>query len=225
MENIMLLRSLVFLLGITVSLTSSAKMLIYNYTAISSNPDNVGYTLNGTIGYNNEVADSHPSPYVGIYESAGYWTGTITGDGPLDGHGFNFSVATFSISNQDYHISPEECHLCGPWTDLIIYADPTRDFDKSMFYAAFVFSDYFNEQDDSIPILSMDLFEFVTYFPPFFTIHNTDLGLNVPSTHNFDVTSITLVPVPPAIWLFSSAFFGIIMWSRKKRSTDSFKYF
>jgi hypothetical protein len=196
----MLTRIFIFLICVTASTTSSAAILYYDYTGTShSDPD---VTVAGTFGYDNLAGDNSSSdPNIGEYTGAGFWTGTIS-NGPANGSTFNFTNLDIEIINNDQDFEEDSFSMSlssAPQTYIFL-----TDDDQTAF------------SGDNLPaLLTLDEFEFF------------EMSLYVVADANihqlfFDIDSIsapTVVPLPPAIWLFGSALLGLVGWSRGKKTT------
>ena len=195
----MLSRAFLFLFCTIVSTASSAAIVSYNYTGVLLGET---ATVTGTFGYDNGVADALPGePGEGLYTAAGFWTGSVNG-GPQDGATFNFRDLNINVFNDDVDFGDG---LSGflPTSGSTSFFD-LEDEDGTVF------------SDDSLPMLltlaDFEVFEFSL---------GQELGISdLQYTYEFDsISAPTVVPVPPAIWLFGSALMGFVAWSRKKNTT------
>jgi len=192
----MLTRIFLFLIGVAASTASSAAILSYDYTASN---DAKGITLAGTFGYDNSAGDDSSSdPNLGEYTAAGFWTGVVS-NGPHDGY-------TFNLSNLDIEV----------YNDDLDFADYFTMFSSSspQTYIDLIDEDQTVFSDDSLPaLLTLDDFEIFEMS----IVGDADSGILL----YFDIDTIsapTIVPLPPAIWLFGSALLGLVGWSRGKKT-------
>jgi hypothetical protein len=200
MENYgMIFRNLLFAAGMLASAASSAAT--FNYTAINIDDDSV---LSGTFGWNPVGAvDTNPSADRGEYAGAGFWTGTITcGTCTLNGTNFAFDPMKVEIY--------DNLNIAGNTSDEL-YMTTSDYLDGSYIDIMDLFGDWFS--GDALPtsLPEMGSFQFARMF----------LGSEIVDPGNYlqyDLTEVSAVPVPPAIWLFGSALAGFVGWSRRRQN-------
>jgi hypothetical protein len=196
----MVSRSFLFMMSLAVSSTTSAAIVSYDYTGILIGEE---ATVSGSFGYDNSVADSLPDDDGdGLYVGAGFWSGTVVG-GPQDGATFNFTDLSISVMNDNDDFGDSFGGFF-PTTGSTSFFD-LEDSSASAF------------SSDSLPTaLSLDNFDFFEF----------TLGAEIGETgfqYSYEFESIsepTVVPLPPALWLFGSALLGFVGWTRGKRTAS-----
>ncbi|MET0029004.1 MAG: hypothetical protein ABW101_15350 [Candidatus Thiodiazotropha sp.] len=197
-DRSMKIRSLLFLAGMLASATSSAAMVAFNYTALA---DGGGATIAGSFGYETTTPDSDPDTAVGVYVGAGYLNGTITG-GAYGGQSFNFTNTYVEVLDNYQSFS-------GTYDDL--YVGSSSDFNSNS-YLELGSSDLNWLSGDALPTTLLPLSGYL-YLDVILGDDFTGVSVN----ESYTLTSISAVPVPPAIWLFGSALAGFVGWSRRRQ--------
>jgi hypothetical protein len=185
-------------------LTSFAGMVTYKYEASWKEIffHSGASTITGTFGYDTDAVDTNGYPNRGDYPNAGFWNGEISG-GFLHGNSFNFENVHYSIIDSDDYFT-----LFG----TVPAANGSLNESRTNIY---LISDLSDMSGDSLPdTLNLADFNYAA------GIH---LGAEAGESEmlDFNITRlerVSEVPLPPAIWLFGSALFGLVHWSRKRKS-------